>query len=1129
MFRKPLFWAVFILVSVLCTAWAVMHFAEAFPLVTLEVKMDRAGALAAAEDLATDRGWGPEEARQAVVFRHDGAVQSFVELEAGGKAAYAEVLGGDLYSPYTWVVRRFREGETNESVVRFRPDGTPYGFREKLPEDEPGAALESEAARELAVAAVSSGWQVDFGAYELVEASQEVRPGGRIDHTLVYERPDLQIGDGRYRLRLVVSGDRFTELTHFVKIPEAFQRRFQGMRSANDGIATASAFAIAILYMAGGCIVGLFFLMRDRWVVWKPALKWALFIAFLQVLVVLNQWPLLWMGYDTAVSSTTFVLQQVGIALAQLIGMGALLALSFMAAESLGRRAFPRHVQLWQSWKGEVAASRTMLGYTVTGYLLIGIFFAYEVGLYFLANRHLGWWTPSDALIDPNVLANIFPWLTSIAISLQAGFWEECLFRAVPIAAAALLGRRFGKPWLWITGAMILQAVIFGAGHANYPAQPAYARLVELTIPALGFGGLYLLFGLVPAIIFHFAYDVVWFALPLFAADTPGIWLDRGLVILLALIPLWVVLRARRRAGSWGEVPEADLNSSWSPPPPAPVKERGPIEVSTGLRPQMLRLLAGLGVAGVLAWALIGSSPADAPVFESGDREARTVAREALADRGFTVEAPWRELSTVQSSLGIADRFVWREGGEDAYRELLGRYLPTPRRLVRYARFEGDVAERAEEYRVYVGPDAAFQRVVHQLPEAGTGVKLEEDQARTIALAAIETDYGLASEELVEVSAEPSKLPERRDWNFVFKDSDGYPMESGEARIVVTIAGDEVAEMDRFIHVPEEWERAERNRRSVTQVVRIMCSVIFVLLFITGAVVAVVRWSRGRFAVSTFVRFCGLLAVMGVIQLANGFRSDSSHFLTAQPWALQTMILIIGGLIAFLGIAAVNGLLVGLAHRWLPPQPAGAHGAPIAAGLGLGALLAGISEVVGMLAPQTMPFWPNFVGAADSVPLVAAVLGPVGSWISSAALLLFIVAVINAVTDGWRQRRALVSTMLTLLGLVMVGRDGVESVPLWLVGGLITGLVLLVVWVLVLRHHPALVPLVTAGAAILATLREAFQAAYPGALTGSLVGAAIILALAIWWFRLIGTDTAARQMDEPPQNPEGAAVSTVEV
>ncbi len=610
MFRKPWFWAVFILVSVGCTAWAVLNFARAFPLVTLNVTMDRAAALAAADDLAASRGWGPAEpVRQAVQFNLDDEVQSFVELEAGGKEAYTEMLAGDLYSPYAWRVRRFREGETNETVIRFRPDGTAYGFREHMPEDEPGATLEPEAARALAEAAVADGWDVDLGGYALVEVSHEVRPGGRTDHTLVYERPDVTIGDGHYRLRLTVSGDRFTELTHFIKIPEAFSRRYAEMRSANDAIATGSLFAIAILYLAGGCVVGLFFLLRERWVVWKPALKWAIFIAFLQAMVVLNQWPLLWMGYDTAISSTTFALQQIAIALAQLVGMGAVLALSFIAAESLGRKAFPRHIQLWKTWSGEVAPTTSMLGQTVAGYLLIGIFFAYEVWLYLFTARHFDWWTPSSALTDPDVLANIFPWLTSVAISLQAGFWEECLFRAVPLAAAALLGKRFGKPWLWITGAMILQAVIFGAGHANYPAQPAYARLVELIIPALGFGGLYLLFGLVPAIVFHFAFDVVWFAMPLFAADTPGIWISRGLVIVLTLIPLWVVLRARLRAGAWGEVPPEAHNAAWVPPPaPEPAAPAVAAAVS-GLSPRLRTALPLFGVAGLVVWGLADELP----------------------------------------------------------------------------------------------------------------------------------------------------------------------------------------------------------------------------------------------------------------------------------------------------------------------------------------------------------------------------------------------------------------------------------------------------------------------------------------------------------------------------------------
>ena len=126
----------------------------------------------------------------------------------------------------------FRESETNETLIRFTPQGKPYGFVEKLPEDDPGAALSADSARDIAEPAAAGDWQIDLTAYVLVEQSQEVRTGGRIDHTLVYERPSVQVGDGQYRLRLVVGGDKLTELSHFIKVPEAFSRRYTEMRSA---------------------------------------------------------------------------------------------------------------------------------------------------------------------------------------------------------------------------------------------------------------------------------------------------------------------------------------------------------------------------------------------------------------------------------------------------------------------------------------------------------------------------------------------------------------------------------------------------------------------------------------------------------------------------------------------------------------------------------------------------------------------------------------------------------------------------------------------------------------------------------------------------------------------------------
>ena len=55
-----------------------------------------------------------------------------------------------------------------------------------------------------------------------------------MDHTFTYERSDVTFSEGRVRLRLVVSGDKLTAVTYFLKIPEAFTRRYASMRSANE-------------------------------------------------------------------------------------------------------------------------------------------------------------------------------------------------------------------------------------------------------------------------------------------------------------------------------------------------------------------------------------------------------------------------------------------------------------------------------------------------------------------------------------------------------------------------------------------------------------------------------------------------------------------------------------------------------------------------------------------------------------------------------------------------------------------------------------------------------------------------------------------------------------------------------
>src|SRR4029453_6920023 len=254
-------------------------------------------------------------------------------------------------------------------------------------------------------------WGADLRVFHSVEQSQERRTGGRVDYTFVYERPDRQLGDGRFRLRLVVSGDKLTELSFFLKIPDAFSRRYEQMRSINNAIGVGGSLALLLLYGVGGIAIGLFFLGRQRWGIWREPVGWGGVGPTCPTAARVNEWPLAWMQYDTALSTRSFIAQQAAVATAELAVSVVLFSFSFMAAESLPRRAFPSPPQFWRIWARQAGPSRAVLGRTAAGFLLVPIFIAYEVALYFVATKSLGCWSPSEALFNPDWLALYSPWL----------------------------------------------------------------------------------------------------------------------------------------------------------------------------------------------------------------------------------------------------------------------------------------------------------------------------------------------------------------------------------------------------------------------------------------------------------------------------------------------------------------------------------------------------------------------------------------------------------------------------------------------------------------------------------------------------------------------------------------------
>ena len=155
------------------------------------------------------------------------------------------------------------------------------------------------------------------------------------------------------------------------------------------------------------------------------------------------------------------------------------------------------------------------------------------------------------------------------------------------------------------------------------------------------------------------------------------------------------------------------------------------------------------------------------------DAEAR--ANEALASRGIALSPEWRRTSIVRLATDEAARweghkFVWREAGRNTYLKLVGNMLVPPMWEVRYARFEGDVAERAEEWRVTIDGRGAVRQIQHALPESRAGARLARDNALALAQRTVREQFGLDPAALKEVGAEEKQLPARADWTFTFAD-----------------------------------------------------------------------------------------------------------------------------------------------------------------------------------------------------------------------------------------------------------------------------------------------------------------------------------------------------------------------
>jgi hypothetical protein len=1015
-------------VGVVSASVAMWLFPRAMPIVGLRHDLTRDQVLARADSFFRVHDISPANARTAVRFQGDDSLRIFVELGAGAgghDSLNALVRGRDI-APFAWTVRAFRAGDPREAHVDIAPDGRVIGFDRRLAEADIRPNLPSDSARRVAEQQlhrwITSG--ADSAQWRLVSTSTETRKvSGRVDHSFTFERTDRRIGGAPIRADVTVAGDLPAGAGTYVEIPESFERRYAEMRSWNAILAAIASLGILLVAIAG--VLALTRYARGRGVRWREPMVVGAIIGLLTLAAGLNELPGSWFWYDTAMSATTHLLMQLMAAAGMGVVTALMAAITLAAAEVATRHAFPQHLDWWKLWR--YRGTKEVAHQVGGGYVVATIAFAY-VALFYLVTRTLfGWWVPSEVLDDPNLIATPLPWMAGIAISLNAGVWEEALFRALPLSLLSLfIGQRPKRAW-WMVGGAVVTALVFGFAHSDYASWPPYSRGVEIFLDALFWAFLFVRFGLLMTVVAHFVYDAVLFGIFAASGSAPAYRISAAIILLAILAPALVVLWRRVRQGRWVDAPPEARFVAWEPTTDAAVVAMAVRATVTAFSARSRQLaMAAAVVAAIIA---VGRPPAATlgPDFTVSRERVLQVSDSMLRAHGADPEA-WRRLTLVgNDTLAGWERFQRQHRITDRANDLARTFHPATWWVVRYVHTTGSAAERTEEWRMRVWPDGRPLDVRHIIPDSAARDTAAIQEMRRAARTAL-ARAGVDTSSLRETDVAERARPARRDVTITFTDTSVKLPAGAEARAWVHLAGNEPLVARRGLQLPEDFLRADTEVQSKSSLV-FGITMMAVITFVVVAAIVVKRRraplvNDGALERGHVFLAGGALMLLMMLSAANSLPSQLYGYDTSEPWSTfmgMTAFGFVASAVFALVVAGLWMVLDAMRRRVGIPivpegQPQARASEVLLAGLGIGGVVYASNNLVALMAQHDLPDTPR-TSLDTAIPMLEGIADIPGDALMTVAMAGIPLLVIAALTRRWVLRAAIVAVFVSAVAV----------------------------------------------------------------------------------------------------------------
>jgi membrane protease YdiL (CAAX protease family) len=908
-----------IFAGVLGAAVAYTYFFRAFPEASVEFKVPRTDALAVAKQFAAIQGAELGGHDSSIVFEVDDTAKTYLEREVGLQQAN-QMMAGDVHIWY-WQTRFFRPLQKEEFDVRVDPAGGIVGYQHEVEEAAPGARLERAAAQATAESFLRDTLRVDLSLYDFreEEANLTERPARR-DWSFAWERRGFRAKDATYRMIVTLAGDRVSGYREFLKIPEAWTRDYEHLRSSNNVLEFIALIPYA--FLMGGCLYVIVFLGRRGLLEWRAGLAIGIFLTVLFFIMTMNQWPLDRAEYDTNTPYTSFFLSQAGKAALLSVFSALVVVIAIVPGEPLYRIFQPDRLRLDFGFRLPGIRSKEFFRANVIGICLAAAHIGY-ITVFYIISRKLGAWAPQDLNYE-NVVSTYVPWVYPLTIGIYAATSEEFLFR---LFAIPFLLRTTKSRFL----AVVLPAFFWGFLHSNYPQEPAYIRGVEVGLIGIVAGLVMLRWGIWATLIWHYTVDAFLISTSLLRSHGAYLRVSGAVVGSAALIPLAIAAYSYVSRG--GFVTDASLLNSARPiggPPidashlgsaqPAPETPQAPaaaLDLSGRYAAMPSRALAVLIASGLLGVILLAGVKREAigdfVRFPISAQEATERGNDDLRQNNLD-PATFHAATTVTYTFDdYANEYLRRAIGIAAANKIYRDQVPSAFWTIRYFR-----DSQIEEYMVELKPDGSLHSMHHTVDEKAPGPNLSKEEAQARAEAFLRDRKGLNLADWSLVETHSDKKPARTDHFFEWEQKAALDAWAGaHIRVQLQVQGDEVSGYNIFIKIPETWRDAE-SRTTPAQLAQSFGRAAGIVVALISVLVIFVRSLKSPDISRVPWRSLGKLSILmllaGIVIYVSRVPQLLMNYTTA--WPLTTFYIILFITMIFIMAIYMAGAVLLLGLSW---------------------------------------------------------------------------------------------------------------------------------------------------------------------------------------------------------------------